>query len=33
MFMVGLSLIFGVLAFLLAQGMHTDFRFLGQLLP
>lgn len=33
LFMVGLSLIFGVLAFLLAQGMHTDFRFLGQLLP
>ncbi|HOT98425.1 MAG TPA: MraY family glycosyltransferase [bacterium] len=31
--MVGLSLIFGILAFLLAQGMHTDFRFLGQLLP
>ncbi|HNW59342.1 MAG TPA: MraY family glycosyltransferase [bacterium] len=33
LFMVGLSLIFGILAFLLAQGMHTDFRFLGQLLP
>ncbi len=33
LFMVGLSLIFGILAFLLAQGMHTDFKFLGQLLP
>ena len=33
LFMVGLSLIFGILAFLLAQGMHTDFRFLGQFLP
>jgi UDP-GlcNAc:undecaprenyl-phosphate GlcNAc-1-phosphate transferase len=33
LFMVGLSLIFGILAFLLAQGMHTDFRFLGQLIP
>lgn len=33
MCMVGISLIFGILAFLLAQGMHTDFRFFGQLLP
>lgn len=33
LFLVGLSLIFSVLAFLLAQGMHTDFRFLGQFLP
>lgn len=32
MFMVGLSLIFGILAYLLAQGMYTDFRFLGDLL-
>ncbi len=32
MFMVGLSLIFGLLAYLLAQGMFTDFRFLGELM-
>jgi len=31
LFMVGLSLIFGILAYLLAQGMHTDFRFFGEL--